>query len=469
MISFSESSSSKGRGGADDMEDDKSSSKDTKHPRKRSRDQTQASPVVVEVDTKISWVESEIESLNKKNTEYEESLKTSTDQDERKFLRELILKLNEQLAKKEGRLTVLEEERSRLLMPPPPPPQQPQKRRKGYSSMTDQTLEVNMEFCHTETKESEMTVNIGSRTSTSRHVEFKWEKTELASMVSATKYLADALKDAGMPDKLKVFDITDKKTLFNVRDDAFPIPMSGTSDFIITVERTHSKTHAVELHRNTFLVIELKRPKARESLADNENQAFSLLMGIDSIQKKPNRLPVVVLTDLKEFIFCWIAKENQEKFVCYWSTENLQIAALLMSALAIEEARKVGVDVAAPQLPSGLTGLPIFKRCKLKDPPVHQLPTDITANVVPMSSEPSENVVSSSSSAAAPSNVASRHLMNLRGRQRSRRRDDEDDDFDDRYNVARQVYLSALRHFDTWSENPTFSRPLSPAAAAMYV
>jgi len=299
-------------------------------------------------------------------------------------------------------------------------------------------------------------------------VEFKWEKTELASMVSATNYLTVALKAAGMPDNLKVFDVMDKKMLFNVKDGDFPLAMSGTSDFIITVERTHSKTHALELHRNTFLVIGLKRLRA--SLTENENQAFSILMGVDSIQKNHNRLPVVVLTDLKEFIFCWIGKENQgKKFIFYWSTENLQDAAMLMSALAIEEARKAGINVNAPRLPANIAGLQIFNRCKLKDPPSIESAA-VTTGAAPMSTESSNT----SSVAATPTSTASSHPTNVRrsGRRRRARRDnddDDDDDFDDQLNLARQVYISALRHFDTWSDNPRFGRPLSSEAANMYV
>jgi len=298
-------------------------------------------------------------------------------------------------------------------------------------------------------------------------VDFKWEKTELASMASATTYLTKALKDAGMPDAIKVLDITDRKGLFNLKDDVFPISTSGTSDFIITKKKASRKTHVLDLQRHTFLVIELKKHKSDEYLSDNSNQAFSLLMALDYIQAHHDRLSVVVLTDLKEFIFCWIGKENQEKPIFYWSTENLQDAAMLMSAIAIGEAQKAGIDVVVPRLPANLAGLQIFNRCKLKDPPLPNLAANIA--LTPISTETSTNVVSSSSAAAAPSSVASRHLMNLRGRQRSRHRDDDDDDFDDRFSMARQVYLSALRHFDTWSDNPRFGRPLSPEAANMYV
>ena len=296
----------------------------------------------------------------------------------------------------------------------------------------------------------------------SQSTDFKWKKTELASMETATAYLRVVLKNAGMPDILDVFDVSSKNSLLNVLESDFPIQMAGGSDFIITTKMlAKDGTHPLELHENLFLVIELNKYKVvndKSSLPSKENQAFSLLMGIDCIQKQRNRFPVV-LTDLKEFIFCWIGKENQRKVVFYWSTENVREAALLMTALAIEEAQKAGIDVTVPQLPAALNGLPIFNRCKLQDPA-----TIIVPDVAPMSIE-SSSVASGTST--APTSTGSQRPMG-RGRRRNSHRDD-DDDFDDRLLMARQVYLKNLRYFDTWSENPTFSRPLSTQAADMYV
>jgi len=303
-------------------------------------------------------------------------------------------------------------------------------------------------------------------------------------MEDAMTYLEAALTSAGMPAQLCVHDITggQYQHLLDVdpEEEDLKILTTGTADVIIT-SRVKAKdvTPTLSEWRDfVFLAIELKKFRlmmgstTQSDLLSYRPQAYSQVMGLDLIQTDTNRFPVVVLTNLKEYLFCWIGIEEKQRCACNYTAHSPKEAALLMAALAIEEARKVGMNLPVPQLPAVLAGLPIFQRCKLKEQ--SPVPVDPTADAV-MVSTGTPNIVSSSATAASlVATSTSQTNVRRSSRRRRRHRDDDDDDdgdndIDDRHILAHQVYLSALRHFDTWSDNPRFGRPLSSEAANMYV
>jgi len=345
-------------------------------------------------------------------------------------------------------------------------------------------------------KERSMTMDIdvekfkgylkASASSSQSTAEFKWKKSEAASMEDAMTYLEAALTSAGMPAQLCVHDITggQYQHLLDVdpEEEDLKILTTGTADVIIT-SRVKAKdvTPTLSEWRDfVFLAIELKKfqfmkgSTTQSDLLSYRPQAYSQVMGLDLIQTDTNRFPVVVLTNLKEYLFCWIGIEEKQRCACNYTAHSPKAAALLMSTVAIGESRKVGMNLPVPQLPPALAGLPIFQRCKLKEQ--SPVPVDPTADVV-MASTGTPNIVSSSGTAASmvvsTSHGPPTNVLRSSRRRRGYRDDDDDDhdnnDIDDRHMLAHQAYLSALRHFDTRPDNPRFGRPLSSEAANMYV
>jgi len=305
---------------------------------------------------------------------------------------------------------------------------------------------------------------------TTEYAKFIWITYEEIETPDAILHLRGELNKVALPNWLTLCRINDRKHMFDApKSVKMKERLVGTSDVVMTLARLLRENILTDgenmltdgaLFTDTFLIIELK-PKLEPKHA---KQAQSILLAACLKRRNERQSPVVLLTDLhKGFQFFWIGNRANQKYLHSYTTNDGNVAMLLMAAVSIEEARRLGKSGNHPPMPQSLATLPIFNRSIIKGTIASISEEEETPNVhMDLGGVRVSAASSTSTSSSQPQESGG-------GKEKKKKRlRGGGEDEDDRYHVNRSVYLQCMRDLGGWSEQSLY-RPMSPDALNMYV